>query len=105
MPKTSSFFSSTEFRTEDEQRTDLGKWETVLHASHRFRAASLKGSTFDIHYNAREGGAAHAGAEKIPYALVLTVEAPRHPDLYEHILSTHTVLQAIEPLVQIPVRT
>jgi len=104
-PKTNSFFPSIEYRTEEEQRADLGKWETVLHAEHRFRGSSLKGSTFDIHYNAREGGGAAHGADEIPYALVLTVRAPHHPDLYKEILAAHSVLRAIEPRVQLPIRT
>jgi hypothetical protein len=103
--KTRSFFSAREFRTELEQRSDLGKWETVMHASERMRGSSLHEATFDIHYNAREGGAsAAAGSELIPYALVLTVEAARHPDLYSEILRAHSVLKAIEPRITLPVR-
>ena len=104
--KTRSFFSQTEFRTEQEQRSDLGKWETVLHASDRMLGSSLKQATFDIHYNAREGGgAAGAGTELIRYALVLTVEAPKHATLYEEILASHSLLKAIEPRISLPVRT
>lgn len=103
MPR--SFFSTTEFRTEQEQRSDLGKWETVLHASHTFRGSSLEGATFDIHYNARAGGATpNAGSELVRYALVLTVVAPKHASLYEDILSAHNVLRAIEPKISIPLR-
>ena len=105
-PAPKSFFSTTEFRTEQEQRDDLGKWETVLDACHTFRGSSLEGSTFDIHYNARDGGATpNAGAELVRYALVLTVIAPKHTNLYDDILSSHSVLKAIEPKVSIPLRT
>lgn len=105
-PKPKSFFSTTEFRTEQEQRDDLGKWETVLDACHTFRGSSLEGATFDIHYNARDGGATpNAGAELVRYALVLTVIAPKHTNLYDDILSSHSVLKAIEPKVSIPLRT
>lgn len=104
--KTGSFFSTSAFRTEQEQRSDLGKWETVLHASKRMLGRNLKKATFDIHYNAREGGApAGAGTELIRYALVLTVEAPRHAHLYDEILASHKVLQAIEPRITLPIRT
>ena len=48
---------------------------------------------------------AAAGAELIRYALVLTVEAPRHADLHEAILATHTRLKAIEPRITLPLRT
>lgn len=105
-PATKSFFSKAEFRTEEEQRNDLGKWETVLDASHSFLGSSLEGSTFDIHYNARDGGATpNAGSELVRYALVLTVIAPKHANLYDDILSSHSVLKAIEPKVSIPLRT
>lgn len=103
--KTRSFFSQATFRTEQEQRQDLGKWETVLHASDRMLGSSLKQATFDIHYNARDGGgAAGAGTELIRYALVLTVQAPKHANLFEEILSSHSLLKAIEPRISLPVR-
>ena len=101
--KTQSFFPSSDYRSEAELRDDLGKWETVLHATHRFRETSLKNSVFDIHYNARDGGEAKAGAELIPYALVVTVRAPKHPKLYEDILAAHALLKAIEPKVSLPI--
>ena len=103
--KTRSFFSQATFRTEQEQRQDLGKWETVLHASDRMLGSGLKHATFDIHYNARDGGgAAGAGMELIRYALVLTVQAPKHANLFEDILSSHSLLKAIEPRITLPIR-
>ena len=102
-PASKTFFSSSEFKTEAEMRDDLGKWETVLHADNSYRGTSLIGSTFDIHYNAREGGGlALTSADQIPYALIVTVEAPKHPRLYEEILGAHALLKAIEPQVAIP---
>ena len=104
--KSGSFFSPLVFRTEQEQRADLGKWETVLHASKGMLGSSLNKATFDIHYNARDGGApVGAGTELIRYALVLTVKAPKHVRLYDEILATHKVLQPIEPRVVLPVRS
>ena len=101
---TSTFFSTKEFRTEQEQRSDLGKWETVLHATHSFEGADLKGATFDVHYNARDGGGPPpSGSELIKYALVLTVHAAAHPTLYEDILDAHAKLKAIEPKISTPI--
>ena len=100
--KSYSFFPSNEWRTEAEQRTDLGKWETVLHATHKFRGSSLKESVFDVHYNARDSGAPLTGNERIPYALVITVHAPRHADLYQQILDAHADLQALVPAASLP---
>lgn len=103
--KTKPFFSQGEFRTEQEQRADLGKWETVMHASRTMRGTSLHEACFDIHYNAREsGGLAPAGTELIPYALVLTVEARRHANLHSEILQAHNVLKALEPRISLPIR-
>lgn len=103
--KSYSFFPSNEWRTEAEQRADLGKWETVLHATHTFLGSSLKGSVFDVHYNARDSGAPLTGSERIPYALVITVHAPRHADLYQQILDAHADLQALVPAANLPIST
>jgi hypothetical protein len=104
--ETKQFFSAKNFRTEQEQRADLGKWENVLHASKGMLGSSLKGAHFDIHYNARDGGGqANSSAKKIRYALILTVEAARHADLYDKILSTHAKLEALQPKIAVPIRT
>jgi hypothetical protein len=104
--KPGTFFSTSVFRTEQEQRADLGKWETVLHATKSMLGSSLNKATFDIHYNARDGGApVGSGSELIRYALVLTVKAPKHLHLYDEILASHKVLQPIEPRIILPIRT
>ncbi|WGG50942.1 hypothetical protein [Rugamonas sp. DEMB1] len=104
--KPRSFFTATQFRTEQEQRSDLGKWETVLHSKDSFYGSSLKEPTFDVHYNAREGGAnGGKDSELIRYALVVTVEAPKHANLYDAILQAHARLKAIEPKITLPLRT
>ena len=104
--KSRSFFTKTTFRTEQEQRSDLGKWETVLHASDNFMGSSLNQATFDVHYNARDGGGAAGNhSELIRYALVVTVEAPKHLDLHDKILAAHSRLKAIEPRITLPLRT
>lgn len=101
-----SFFPSADFRTEAELRADLGKWETVLHAEHSYFGSNLLEPVFDVHYNAREaGGLASSGAPAIRYALVVTVSAPKHTHLHQDILAAHTILQALEPRVSLPLRT
>ncbi|HEY3489824.1 MAG TPA: S8 family peptidase [Candidatus Deferrimicrobiaceae bacterium] len=100
-----TFFPEAVYRPEAELRSDLGKWETVLHAGKTFRGSSLLGPVFDVHYNAREaGGAASSGAPLIRYALVVTVVAPRHPKLHQEILDAHNVLQALVPQIAVPIR-
>ncbi|UUE94303.1 S8 family peptidase [Comamonas thiooxydans] len=102
---TKGFFSRKKFATEQEQRSDQGKWETVLHNSKRMRASSLNKPAFDIHYNAREGGASTRNADVIPYALILTVHAPKCPDIYNDILRAYNqTLVQIQPKVNLQVR-
>ena len=104
-PKPMTFFSCKKFATEQEQRSDQGKWETVLHNSQNMRASSLEGPAFDIHYNAREGGASTRNADVIPYALILTVTAPKCPDIYNDILRAYShALINIQPKINISVR-
>jgi hypothetical protein len=105
--RSNSFFPASEWRTESEQRADLGKWETVLRHTKTFKTPNrtLKSPHFDIHYNVRERGAnSGEGAPKIRYALVITIHAPKHLNLYQDILDNHAKLQALEPLVNLPLR-
>lgn len=78
----------------------------MLHGAKTFRGSSLKNPVFDIHYNARDGGGrATTGAEKIRYALILSVEAPKHADLYNDILRAYAkTLVPIQPQVSLPIR-
>jgi hypothetical protein len=103
--ETKGFFDLNKFATEEERRSDLGKWETVLHGDKGMLGKSLNNPAFDIHYNARDGGGTASGAEKIRYALVITVEAPKHADLYNDILRAYaSILTPIQPQVSLPVR-
>lgn len=103
-PDSSSFFETNSYATEEERRADWGKWETTLHAEQGFMGATLNAPVFDIHYNARESGAPTVGAGKIKYALVITVEASKHQDLYNEILQSYaSILVPIQPKVTIPI--
>jgi hypothetical protein len=103
--QTKGFFDMKKYATEEERRSDLGKWETVLHSSKRMRGSSLDNPVFDIHYNAREAGGRAVGAEKIRYALIISVEAPKHADLYNDILRAYAkTLVPIQPQVSLPIR-
>jgi hypothetical protein len=102
---TKGFFDMKKYATEEERRSDMGKWETVLHGAKSMRGSSLKNPVFDIHYNAREAGGRATGAEKIRYALIITVEAPKHVDLYNEILRAYAkTLVPIKPQVSLPIR-
>lgn len=100
-----SFFKKNKYATEHELRSDMGKWETVLHDEIGMLGSSLSEPVFDIHYNARAAGAATNGADRIKYALVLTVEAPKHADLYNEILRSYpSILLPIQPQISLPIR-
>ena len=102
--KTSPFFTdSTYFFGEEIGRRIGKKWENVLHAEKTMNGNSLNSPVFDIHYMAREGGADIRNAEQIPYALVLSFEANRHPHLFNDILNTYKELIHIEPQISLPV--
>lgn len=101
---TKGFFELKKYATEKERRYDMGKWETVLHNTKKMRGTSLKNPVFDIHYNARQGGASSSKAEKIKYALIITVEAAKHADLYNEILRNYQqILISLQPQVPLPI--
>lgn len=103
---TKSFFTSKPYATEEELRRDAHKWEPCLKASKNFRASSLSDPVFDVHYNARRGGASDRAAKPIPYALVVTVEAKHMKDLYNKIATRYrTQLEELRPVIQVPIRT
>ena len=103
--RTRPFFDRHAYANETGLRNDAHKWETVLHDTKRMRASSLNRPVFDIHYNARELGHGASSPEKIRYAMVITVDAPKTPDLYDRVLRTYaTQLEALSPVVDIPIR-
>jgi hypothetical protein len=87
-------------------RADAHRWETTLHKRRSMRAAGLRNPVFDVHYNARAAGRSAKSAHKIPYALIITVESRSTRDLYNKILQRYpTILEALKPVVEIPIRT
>ena len=106
-PDSSYFFQAKDMTAEEaELRSDAHKWETTLHKSRSMRASGLRNPVFDVHYNARIGGRNALSAEKIPYALVLTIESKRTRNLYDKILQRYpSILEPLRPTVEIPVRT
>ncbi len=105
-PKTDSFFNAKNlYPKEQELRKEAHKWETTLHAAQRKLGSSLHEPVFDIHYNAREGGAISRTTERIPYALVITLSAPKVTDLYNQIVRRYRgTLETLQPVLQVPIR-
>lgn len=105
-PATDTFFQLKEFSTEKELRRDAHKWETTLHREKAKRGSSLHETAFDIHYNAREESAATNRADKVRYALVISVISKNEPNLYDQVVRAFpTQIRPLQPVVQIPVRT
>ncbi|MCA9032321.1 MAG: S8 family peptidase, partial [Planctomycetaceae bacterium] len=103
-PKSASFFRRSDFDTEKELRLDAHKWETTLHRRQRFYPKTLKDPVFDVHYQVREAGKP-SGGEKIKYALIITLSAPKVTNLYQRIVQRYqTQLEPIVPLIDVPIR-
>lgn len=100
-----SFFRASRLKLrEGEQRTLGFKWEPVLHGTERLRSNSLHDPVFDVHYIARHRGDDARPTAAIPYALVLTVDAPKVVDLYDRVLTRYrTLLQPLRPTSTIAV--
>jgi len=87
-------------------RADAHKWETTLHKTRSMRASGLRNPVLDVHYNARVGGRNAQAADKIPYALVITITSKKTRNLYDKILQRYpTILEPLKPVVEIPIQT
>lgn len=103
----SYFFQSKDVSVEEiDMRADAHKWETTLHKCRSLRGSGLRNPVFDVHYNARVGGRNALSADKIPYALVITIASRKTRNLYDKILQRYpTILEPLRPVVEIPIRT
>lgn len=103
--KTSSFFRRSDYDTEKELRRDAHKWETTLHRRRTFMPATLKDPVFDVHYQTRQFGKASRGSDKIRYALIITVSAPKVKNLYDRIAQRYrTQLEPLQPVIAVPIQ-
>lgn len=104
--KTESFFKQRKIATEAELRADAGKWESVLHAELNKVGSSLEKPAFEIHYMARDSGDQISGSKApiIRYAFVVSIEAPKNPNIFNDILAAHsTILTEIQPRISTPI--
>ena len=103
----SYFFQSKDVSVEEiDLRADAHKWETTLHKCRTLRGSGLRNPVFDVHYNARVGGRNALSANKIPYALVITITSRKTKNLYDKILLRYpTILEPLKPVIEIPLRT
>lgn len=105
--KSQSFFGNTKkgLHSEQELRRDALKWENCIHCSKSFLGSSLKDPVFDIHYNARMEGRNSKSSEELNYALIITVEAPKEPNLYDQVVRRFaTKLEQFKPVIEMPIK-
>ena len=104
--KTQSFFGA-DGRFDDELtlRVDAHKWETIVRRKKRKRASSLHEPVFELHHNARAGGRDSKSDRPIPYAMVISLTAPKVHDLYDRVLNEYRVLQPLRPTIDIRLQT
>ena len=85
---------------------DAWKWENCLHSTLQMRGSSLHNPVFDIHYNSRLEGRNFSPDHKLPYALVISVQARGVADLYEQIVRKYaTQLEPMRPILEVPLQT
>lgn len=103
---TKSFFSGKNMKiSEYELREESHKWEPCLKAAQRFRAQSLKEPCFDIYYHNRYEGMPQDNPQPIPYALVISIRAPKVKNLYERVVRTYmNMLIPLQPKTRIQIR-
>lgn len=106
-PRTWPFFSQANMHGAGEYvlRGEGHKWEPCLRCSRRLRASSLSKPCFDIYYHSREAAVAASDAQPIPYALIVSMKAPRVLDLYNRVVRTYAnILVPLRPVIRIPVQ-
>jgi hypothetical protein len=104
-PDSQSFFQAGAIDVFDDELTHNAHfWETALSAQVTKRATSLHDPVFNLHYNARSNGGRADDGPEINYALVVTVTAKNHDDIYDKVLNRYqTHLQPLQPVIQLPV--
>ncbi len=101
--ESTSFFCPIDGVSEADLREDWHKWETVRWASDRFQARTLKDPVLDIHYNPRKGGKDWISGRAIPYAMVISVHAPKVERFYERVKNRYrNKLEVLRPRVRVP---
>lgn len=106
-PDTKSFFSKNDYELFDDPLSYKAHiWETARTNKITMRGTSLKDPAFNLHYNARDGvGNAGKNAQQIRYAMVITISAKNHPDLYNQVVNRYrALLEPLRPVIQVPVR-
>lgn len=103
-PKTDTLFPRNEYGSEHSLRENGHKWETVLQGTTRKRGSSLQFPVIDFQCIGRENSNDGVNKTQVPYALVVTIEAPAEHDLYEQVFrENQTTLEEIRPQATIQI--
>ena len=104
-PKSTSFFSESAMYGERDFETRGGlKWEPVVKRAKSFQATTLSNPVFDIYNHSRQPGSNKGTDDSLPYALVISIRAPKVPDLYDQIVRAYPgVLVPITPQLRLQV--
>ena len=105
-PTSKPFFSENAMygAGEFELREGGLKWEPCVKRTRWFRAASLSDPVFDIYNHSRHGWSKTGANNQVPYALIISIKAPKAPDLYNQILRTYSgVLTPITPKLRVQI--
>ncbi|ORT71035.1 hypothetical protein BTA49_10855 [Pseudomonas mosselii] len=95
--KSMSLFGGGMYKTEAELRKDSMRWDTVLHAKRKVEVDDLDNPYFHINYQVRDEGEAVRLEDSVPmpYALVVTIEAPGVLNLLSLVQAEYPVLQTL----------
>ena len=105
-PKSQPFFSEGAMYGGGEFELRAGglKWEPCVKRTRRFHAKSLFSPVFDIYNHSRQPGSRVGTDNPVPYTLIVSIKAPKIPDLYNQIVRAYAgVLIPITPKLRLPV--
>lgn len=98
-PKSRTFFDHSEYESEENLQRQGLKWNTVLQGEQRLSAdKSIDKPFFEIHCISRDGIGNDPQPRAVPYALVVTIQAPKHPTIYDEVISAYA--DKIRPIVE-----
>jgi Subtilase family len=102
-PKSKPFFTSSDaHRASEIELRQIGhKWEPCIRSEVRMLGSSLNQPHFDVYYHHRHEGSTHPNPLPLPYAIVISVKAPRHPQLYNEVVRAYQNLVPLRPQLRL----
>jgi Subtilase family len=101
-PVSTSFFTAPKVGVV--VKSNAHEWETVRQGRRSMVGATLKNPAFDIHFNPRQAGHDVTETITIPYAMVVSIEAPHVRDFYDQIVNRYRLqLKPLRPRTRLVV--